>query len=656
MQRRDYLQKRYIKAKDEVTKENYHNSYKQLRNQIVSLCRESKKKYFQKYFIDNANNIRNTWKGIKSIISINNKTNYYPSTLTINNKVTTDPTKIANEFNDYFSNIAENLQEKIFNTGNHFTEYLKDRNEHSFFINPTDKYELIDTINNSINNKASGPHSIPNDIIHLIKFIIAEPLSDIINHSFNSGKYIDILKISKTIPTYKNKGSKLECNNYRPISLLSNINKIFEKIMYKRLYDFLEHNNCIFRNQFGFRAHHSTIHALISITEDVRQALDANNIACGVFIDLQKAFDTVDHEILLRKLQYYGIRGTANDWFQSYLINRKQYVTINGYDSKIVNMHYGVPQGSVLGPLLFLIYINDLHTAIKFSTTRHFADDTNLLIKNKSPKQLQKQLNIDLGQLCKWLKANKISLNASKTELIIFKHPNKPINYDLKIKINGKRLYPSKFVKYLGIFIDSHLNWNYQSEALSTKLSRAVGMLAKIRHYVPVNTLRSIYHGIFSSLLTYGSQIWGQFNNKYISRLEKLQNRAIRVINFANNKDHITPLYNKSKILKLSDNIKLQNFNLVLDSIKGNLPKVLQDTFKLTQNLHTYNTRGASLYKMAVPKVRTQIYGIKSIKYQSIQFWNYMVGEFPEKTLHLKSKSVCKKIIYDHFMQMYNQT
>ena len=257
----------------------------------------------------------------------------------------------------------------------------------------------------------------------------------------------------------------LQCSNYRPISLLSNINKIYEKIIYKRLYSFLNLHNCIYDLQFGFREYHSTNHALLSLTENIREALDSNSFACGIFIDLQKAFDTVDHTILLQKLHFYGIRGLANNWFKSYLTKRKQFVSIDGFQSEIKSMKFGVPQGSVLGPLLFLIYINDLHSAIRYSLVHHFADDTNLLLKNKSLKQLQKHLNIDLKILQHWLKANKISLNAGKTELILFRHPNKKINYDLKITIDGKRLYPSDYVKYLGTIIDSFLNWRFHTNA-----------------------------------------------------------------------------------------------------------------------------------------------------------------------------------------------
>ena len=176
--------------------------------------------------------------------------------------------------------------------------------------------------------------------------------------------------------------------------------------MHKRLYSFLCKYNCIYINQLGFRKHHSTIHDRIGITEHIRYALDNNDITCGILIDLQKAFDTVDHEILLKTLAHCGIRGLANDWFKSYLLNRYQFVSINGYGSHKLPMKHGVPQGSVLGPLLFLIYINDLHNSIKYCKVRHFADDTNLLINNKSPKLIQNYIDFHLKNLCKWLRAN----------------------------------------------------------------------------------------------------------------------------------------------------------------------------------------------------------------------------------------------------------
>ena len=226
-----------------------------------------------------------------------------------------------------------------------------------------------------------------------------------------------------------------------------------------RIYKFFSDNNLIYSLQFGFRQKYSTVHALISLTESIRKNLDEGNIGCGIFVDLQKAFDTVEHDILLSKREHYGVSGLANEWFKSYLSNRKQYVSINGYDSNLADVKFGVPQGSVLGPLLFLIYINDLNQALKFCKVHHFADDTNLIHFSKSVNRLNKHVNLDLKNLTYWLNANKIALNVKKTELVIFKHQRKKLDSPIKIKLSHKKLYSSKSVKYLDIKIDENLNW-----------------------------------------------------------------------------------------------------------------------------------------------------------------------------------------------------
>ena len=241
--------------------------------------------------------------------------------------------------------------------------------------------------------------------------------------------------------------------------------------MHNRIYKFLDKNNIIYSLQFGFWQHYSTLYALLNLTEATMKALDDGNFACGIFVDLRKAFDTVDHSILLSKLCHYGIHGLTNKWFEPYLANHKQFVSINGFVSSNSSIASGVPQGSVLGPLLFLLYINDLHVAIKHCAVHHFADNTNLLIIYKSLKRLNKLLNSDLKNLTNWLNANKISLNVSKTELIIFKPKRKPLDFNMKIKFNRKRLYPTDSVKYLGVKIDSKLNSRNHVNATAIKLN-----------------------------------------------------------------------------------------------------------------------------------------------------------------------------------------
>ena len=237
--------------------------------------------------------------------------------------------------------------------------------------------------------------------------------------------------------------------------------------MYKRLYTFLNINNIIYNLQFGFRQQYSTSHALINITENIRKALDDRNIGCGVFVNLQKAFDTVDHQILLAKLNHYRMRGVSNDWFKSYLSNHSQYVSINGSKSGLAAINCGVPQGSVLGPLLFLLYINDLNQAIKFCKVHHFADDTNLLCLSNSIKKLNKVVNANLKHLVNWLNANKISRSVKKTEMVIFKSNQKKFEDDLKIKLYGKRLYPTESVKGCVRYIFANLFFKSKPEHLS---------------------------------------------------------------------------------------------------------------------------------------------------------------------------------------------
>lgn len=415
----------------------------------------------------------------------------------------------------------------------------------------------------------------------------------------------------------------------------------------------MEKHKLIYPNQFGFRQFHSTVHALTYMTEYIRNSIDDNKFVAGIFIDLQKAFDTVDHDILLKKLDHYGIRGLANNWFRSYLHNRKQFVSISDGESDMALMNYGVPQGSVLGPLLFLIYINDLHNAVMYSKTCHFADDTAILNSNNSLKQLQKHVNIDLKHLCHWLKANKISLNAGKTELMIFRNPHKVINYNLKIKINGKIIIPSSKIKYLGVILDPHLNGSAHVNYIAPKLNRAVGMLSKLRHYVSHQTLLNVYHAIFGSIMTYGCITWGQNPNSHIFRIGKIQNKAIKVINFAHFSEDASQFYPINGIIKFTDHIKLENFLYAHSSLKGNVPSPLKNQFSVRSDHCVPHTRGSALTKLILPKVRTQNFGIFSIKYKATAYWNLIMGNIPDNKFIDLTRNTVKNKIVSYFLDIY---
>ena len=247
--------------------------------------------------------------------------------------------------------------------------------------------------------------------------------------------------------------------------------------------------NILYGNQFGFRSNYSTDHALLSITDKIQRAIEGKNYSCGIFLDLSKAFDTVDHSILIKKLEHYGLRGTAKNWFLSYLSNRRQFVSVGGTNSDQLPISCGVPQGSVLGPLLFLLYINDFHNCSDVLDFHLFADDSNLFYNNKNLKTLESVLNIELTHIQTWLCANKLSINIDKSNFVMFHPPQKRMPFTMKFLIHDRPLNEKECIKYLGVMIDHTLRWKIHINYLSKKITRSLGLLSKIRYFVDFNTL-----------------------------------------------------------------------------------------------------------------------------------------------------------------------
>ena len=297
-------------------------------------------------------------------------------------------------FNNFFVIVTDNISKKIPRSKKSPTDYLSYKNPHSFFISPSVPYEISDIIDQFKTGKSIGLNSIPMKVFKILSPYVSSPLSLIINESFQTDVFPTKMKLAKVMPVFK-KGCSVTSSNYSLISLLSVFSKIIEKLMYRRLYNFLELNEVLYDLQFGFRASHSIDHALISLIESIKNTLNNKKYGCGIFIDKQQAFDTVNHKILLSKLEHYGISGTALAWFISYLCNRSQYVSVNCHNPNCFNTTCGVPQRSVLGPLLFLIYINDLPNS-PTKLTYLFADDSNIYSESNCLCKLQGVVNKEL--------------------------------------------------------------------------------------------------------------------------------------------------------------------------------------------------------------------------------------------------------------------
>ena len=577
MQKRDRLLRKFMKEKRIDERSFFYERYRQYRNRLVNIIRQSKRIYYKNYFQENLNNSKKMWDGIGEIISKKRTKDKKNISLKINNNVLSDQKLIAETFNNHFTNIAGEIQSKIRPTKVSFKSFLKRPCRRSFFFSPITPEEVRKTLTSLDPKKSSGPHSIPRQILDAVQEEITIILSDIFNITLQTGKFISTLKLVKVVPIYKNKGSPFETGNFRPISLLSNIEKLFEKLIHKRMMEFVDQNKLTFERQFGFRSKHSTVHSLITITEEIKKAIDKGEYTCGVFIDFEKAFDTVDHNILLKKLEHYGFRGITNDWFKSYLSDRKQFVTISGHESDHKNIIHGVPQGSVLGPILFILYINDLSNAIIYSRTFNFADDTAILYSGINPKQIKKRVNIDLKILLKWLKANKIQLNIAKTEVILFKQKQKSLTYDIKIKLDGKRMRFTKYTKYLGILIDENLSMAEHTESIAKKLRKTNGAIS---NYVPINLLRSIYFALFHPHAHYGLQIWAQ-NLSPSSRVTKLQKKAVCLMTFSKINSSSKPLFLQTNIMTIKEHVFILNTKLAYQILNSTSPIAIQQTLNI---------------------------------------------------------------------------
>ena len=560
---------------------------------LKKTLRTAKTNFYHRCFENYRNDIRKTWSTINDLLNRNKKKKSFPEFFIDNGEMIKDKLQIAQGFNNFFINIGPKLASKIKNQSNsNAYAYLIQKKSSSFNFKHINEMDISKIIDKMPHKNSFGHDGISSKLIKLMKPIISGPLELIINDMLDTGIFPDQLKIAKVIPIYK-KNDKNLFNNYRPISILPVISKIFEKVIYQQIYEHMEKLKLLFEFQYGFRRGHSTEHAALHLIDKVICDMDKGEIPIGIFLDLSKAFDTLNHDILLKKLNHYGINGISAQLINSYLSGRQQYVEYEGIKSTKLAITTGVPQGSILGPLLFIIYINDIANISKLFEKIVYADDTSLLtnlnhLKHAYPnKSYSEIINIELKNIHTWLMDNKLSLNIDKTKYMIFHHREKNIP-DLEIKIENLEIKRVECFNFLGLNIDQHVTWQNQLKNISTKISRSIGILNKLKHLLPTKTKLIIYNSFINSHINYCILAWG-FK---LSKITTLQKKAIRIVAGSKYNSHTDPIFIALRCLKANDIFRLAKIKFYYQFMHGTLPSYfLKLPLVSNSTVHCYNTR-----------------------------------------------------------------
>ena len=593
------------------------------------MIRKEKRAYYKVKFDNAKDNIKKTWNVINGVLNKKN-TKKDITDIEVNDKNVSDKQEIVTIFNDYFISIGKKMQDNVKNNiteGNRNKKkqkWLKGNFSSSIFFNPVVSSDIVEIVSKFDSNKSPGYDGIHPKVLKRSISVIAEPLCNIINLALAKGIFPDSLKVAKVIPVFK-KGNRSLLTNYRSISVLSVFSKKFEKVIYKNLVSFIECNNILYNRQYGFRRSHSTYHALIDFTKKIANAFENNKFLIGIFFDLSKAFDCIDHNILINKLYFYGIRGVALDMIKSYLTNRKQFVNIDNCSSSYLDILLGVPQGSVLGPLLFLLYVNDLPNASDILSFILFADDTNLFLASNDPTRVGYLLNSELEKVNSWFLTNKLLINFSKTNYMIFKPRNRIIDENLiNIYINNNEINRVTNVKFLGIKIDNKLTWKDHVNEISQKISSVIGIMNRLKFILPIPILNNLYNTMILPYLSYCNIIWGNCASYLLQKLLLLQKRALRVITKSPYLAHTEILFHKLNILNIYDLHSYFVASFMYSYLKNDLPNIFNDFFTLNRDIHRHATRNSNNFY--VPNFRYN-FSRSMIKYKGAVVWNALPNE-----------------------------
>ena len=619
------------------------------------MIRAAKKAYFDRKLEETSSNPKKMWDVLLNDI-VRNPTNKksLPDNFKDEQGIISEPAVIADNFNAYFSTIATKLDAKLPPSPIDPISFLDD-------INPSEKFTFlpvdartVEHVILNLNDTAAAGDLLSSKILKLIAPILIRHLVHLFNLCISQGVFPSEFKKAIVVPIYKN-GSQFEFSNYRPISLLPVMSKVLEKLVYIQLLDFLLAEGLIYDNQFGFREKHSTYMPMSLLYEQITSAIFEHQSCAAVYLDLSKAFDTVNHQILFRKLKKYGIDDDEHGncplkFFESYLHERKQVVKYNSTISSCpVTVPLGVPQGSILGPLLFLLFINDVYRSSGTPKFQIFADDTVLLYKSTDHAQLQSDIEQSLPDITSWLICNRLTINVKKSNYQLFS-ARKHIP-DISINIFGDPIQRKFSVKYLGVLVDEDLRWSSQIRAVENTISRNIGIIRRSAYILSSKHLNLLYNALVLPTLTHCVQIWGSTYHTKFTKIITLQKKMVRIIDHAEFLAHTSPIFKKYNLLKFMDIRIVMQLNVVQQFLCNTLPSPLAVYFVLDPCNHSRAARAARHFSL--PNGLTN-YRKFSLFYSAPDLWNSHVAT---KIRNLddvpRSKVFFKKVIKKMFIDQY---